>query len=161
MSFHKSIGAKVKFIDPKSQANNPFQKGLVESIWSWTTDLIFKKPQKPQNVNKKPKIKQVDPGIIRYYKFYDGETDPEEMYEYFRNLFKSIISSHKDGKYRECLKFIKEYQIECTSDMFHKLLNLITQQQRDKILYQDIIVIKLSVRYTRNREKSHFDLDGL
>ncbi len=143
--------AKVKIIDPKSQANNPFQKGLIESIWSWTSDIIFKKPKQKQKFQEKNKgpVKR-DPNELRYFKFYEGEAEPEEMYDYFRKLYKSIISSHNDGKHKECLGFIIEYQTESNSDMFFKFINLITNVQRDKIINQDGIIIKLSVKYTTN-----------
>ncbi len=143
--------AKIKIIDPKSQANNPFQKGLIESIWSWTSDIIFKKPQKQKFKDKVKIPTKRDPNELRYFKFYEGEADPEEMYDYFRKLYKSIISSHNDGKHKECLGSIIEYQTESNSDMFFKFINLITEAQRDKIINQDGIIIKLSIKYTRNK----------
>jgi hypothetical protein len=157
---HKS---KVKIIDPKSQANNPFQKSIIDSIWSWTTDIIFKKPKQKQKFQDKVKgPSKRNPGELHYFKFYEGEASPEEMYDYFRNLYKSIIASHKDEKYKECLKFLNEYQTESNCEMFFKFINLITEPQRDKIMTQDDVLIKLSVRYTLNREKKrHVDFINL
>lgn len=149
---------KVKIIDPKStikNANFAEQKGLFDTFWSYfPIGKLFKGSDKKNNKPKPQHVIPRDKNEITYYKYYEGFTDPEEMYVYYRNLFNSIVTAHKEQKFHECLKLISEYKTESSSTMFYKFINLISLERQGKILHQDATILKLSIKYTLCKEKT-------